>query len=128
MMLQVEFWQLVGLLITFLGGAAGVGGLLLRQTQKHLDERFDTQEKARASHHEQLSRRLEGLEQTTRDETIQWQRVEREMLKRFGDLPHTYVMREDYIRGQSILEAKLDGLADKIEKTQLRHLIHGRDQ
>ena len=42
-----------------------------------------------------------------------------------ADLPLHYVRREDYVRGQSVLEAKLDGLADKIEKAQLRAFING---
>lgn len=123
MSIQVDFWQLVMLLLAFFGACAGAGGLLLRQTQTHLDERFNVQEATRTEHHRQLSTRLDGMEQVNRDETLQWQRIEREMLKRFGDLPHAYVMRDDYIRGQSILEAKLDGLAGKIENAHLRAVI-----
>ena len=40
-----------------------------------------------------------------------------------AELPVAYVRRDDYIRGQSVLEAKLDGLATKIENAQLRGLI-----
>lgn len=124
MTIQVDFWQLVLLLIAFFGACAGAGGLLLRQTQKHLDERFNTQEKTRTEHHQQLSARLDGMEQVNRDETLQWQRVEREMLKLVADMPLKYVMRDDYIRGQSIIEAKLDGLAGKLENAQLRGIIN----
>ena len=36
-----------------------------------------------------------------------------------------YVRREDYIRGQSVIESKLDGLALKIENVQLRAVKGG---
>lgn len=126
MTVAVDFWHLVGLLLGFLGFCGVIGNVLLTRTEKHLDERFAALELARAQAQEQVTTRLLGLEQTNRDETVQWQRVEREVLQRFADLPHTYVMRDDYIRGQSILEAKLDGLADKIEKSQLRQALSGR--
>ncbi|WOI46985.1 hypothetical protein [Acidovorax sp. BLS4] len=135
MNIQVDFWQLVGLLVAFLGACGAGGGLLLNQVQKHLDERFAMQEKmreersanqdrAREDQHKQLTARLDGLEQVNRDETLQWQRVEREFLKHMAELPVKYVMRDDYIRGQSIIEAKLDGLAGKLENAQLRAVIN----
>ncbi len=37
-----------------------------------------------------------------------------------GDLPLGYVRREDWIRNQTIIEAKLDALALKLENAQLR--------
>lgn len=125
MSLQIDFWQLVMLLLTFFGACAAAGKLLLSQTQKHLDERFKAQEQARSTNHDQLARRLDGIESANREESTQWQRVERELLRFQADMPLHYVRREDYIRGQSVIEAKLDGLADKVEKAQLRAVING---
>ncbi len=34
-----------------------------------------------------------------------------------ADLPLNYVRREDYIRGQTVIEAKLDALDNKLEAT-----------
>lgn len=135
MSVEIEFWQLVLLLVTLLGACGTGASLLLAQVQKHLDERFATQEhtraeradadeKARGEQHRQLTARLDGLEQINREETLQWQRVEREMLRHMAELPVKYVMRDDYIRGQSILEAKLDNLAGKLENAQLRAALH----
>lgn len=45
---------------------------------------------------------------------------EREWLTWRADLPLNYVRREDYIRGQSVVEAKLDALAAKVEIIQLQ--------
>lgn len=109
MNVQVEFWQLVGLLLAFFGACAGAGKILLSQTQSHLDERFSS-----------VAQRLDGIEANSREEASQWQRVERELMALKADLPLQYVRREDYIRGQSVIEAKLDGLAVKLENAQLR--------
>jgi hypothetical protein len=38
-----------------------------------------------------------------------------------ADLPLNYVRREDYIRGQTVIEAKLDALYNKLEVVQYRH-------
>ncbi|MDF5991266.1 hypothetical protein P4119_17475 [Pseudomonas aeruginosa] len=44
-----------------------------------------------------------------------------------AELPIQYVRREDYIRGQSVIEAKLDGLAVKLENAQLRSLMGAKN-
>lgn len=48
--------------------------------------------------------------------------MERELLRFQAEMPLQYVRREDYIRGQSVIEAKLDGLGTKLENAQLRSL------
>lgn len=116
MTITIDFWQLIGLfaglLLAFFGACTGAGKLLLSQTQRHLDERFQI-----------LSTRLDGIESSNRDETAQWRQIERELMNLKSDLPLHYVRREDYIRGQSVIEAKLDGLAVKLENAQLRGLV-----
>lgn len=132
MSFREDFWPLVGFIVTVLSAFGGIGFALMRQIQSGLDERFQVQEKTReANHdqvtrnHEQITRRLDGIEQVNREETLQWQRVEREMLRFQADLPMKYVMRDDYIRGQTLIEAKLDGLADKIDNRSLRAQLNG---
>jgi hypothetical protein len=106
MTLQIDFWQLLtfsaGLLLAFLSAAFGMGRMLLGQVEKRLDTRF-------------LS-----LERAAQEESSQWRRVERELLDLRAELPLHYVRREDYIRGQSVIEAKLDGLALRIENHHLK--------
>jgi bacterioferritin (cytochrome b1) len=119
MSITVDFWHLVGLLGAFLVFAAGAGKLLLDQSQRHLDERFSTQEKARAEQAEQLSTRLNGLEQVNRDETVQWQRVEREILQLKADLPLNYVRREDYVQALATIMARLDAINMRFENILL---------
>lgn len=131
MTVQVDFWHLVGLLLGFLGFCAGAGKVLLSQSQKHLDERFTAMsqsqserfaemERARTTQHDQLSRRLDGIEQVNREETVQWQRVERELLNLKADLPLNYVRREDYVQAIATIMTKLDAMALRFENILLR--------
>lgn len=120
MMLTVEFWHLLLLLLSLLGAFAGAlwaaAKIFMTQMQRHLDQRFDG-----------FDVRFKGIEQAHKEEATQWQRVERELLDLKAELPVSYVRREDYIRGQSILEAKMDGLAMKLENAQLRGFINKGD-
>jgi len=117
---QIELWHLVTLSVTVLGGFWALAKVIASQFQAHLDGRFTAQDESRKANHAQLATRLDSLEQINREEAAQWQRLERDLLRMQADMPIHYVRREDYIRGQSVIEAKLDGLATKIENAQLR--------
>jgi hypothetical protein len=114
MTMQMELWQLILLLLAFFGFSTGAGKLLLAAVQKHLE-----------TNHIQLAERLERMETTNQQEASNWQRVERDFLRFQADMPLHYVRREDYIRGQSVIEAKLDGLGSKLEAAQLRAITGG---
>ncbi len=47
--------------------------------------------------------------------------AEKDLLRLKADLPLQYVRREDWIRNQTIIEAKLDALAAKIDAKEARH-------
>lgn len=126
---QLELWHVVLLALSILGGYWTLTKIIAAQFQRGLDERFAVQERTRADNHLQTSRRLDSMESIHREEAlqhreeaVQWQRVERDMLQMRADMPLHYVRREDYIRGQSVIEAKLDGLGTKLENAQLRAL------
>lgn len=126
MKIEIELWQLITLLLGFFGACAGAGKLMITQMQRHLDLRFRAQEEARSANHEQVQHRLDKLEDSAKQEAGEWRRVEREVLEMQRDMAVRYVRREDYIRGQSVVEAKLDGLAVKIENLQLRGVLDGK--
>ncbi|MFZ2986602.1 hypothetical protein [Ideonella sp.] len=112
MTVQLELWHLITLLLMFLGFCFAAGKLLVSQFERQIDVRFDAQ-----------AVRLAEIEKANKDDSSHWQRVERELMGLKAELPISYVRRDDYIRGQSVLEAKLDGLATKIENAQLRGLF-----
>ena len=120
MTIQVDFWQLVMLLVAFLGASTGAGKALLAQYDRRQEDRYRGMEKTREAEQTHWDAKFSSLENMARDEAGQWARVERELMSLKAELPLQYVRREDYIRGQSVIEAKLDGLALKIENIILR--------
>lgn len=115
-MIQIELWHLITLLLAFFGCVGAFGKLLLAQVEKRQGERFKAQELARQQAQDHWDKRFASLDQAARE----WVRVEREFLEWRADLPMTYVMRDDYVRNQTVIEAKLDAVALRIENLQLR--------
>lgn len=116
-MIQIETWHLISLAITLVAAFAGLLKLLMTQQASHIDAAFIIQ-----------GVRLDKIEAANLAEANSWQRVEREFLSFKAELPISYVRREDYIRGQSVLESKLDSLAIKIENAHLRSLYRAQNQ
>ncbi|CBJ42999.1 membrane protein [Ralstonia solanacearum] len=114
MTVQVEFWQMVTMLGAFLGFMLGAGKVLLSQIERRQAERDQRQE-------EQISTLLKQISKEA--ETVS--RLEREFMSFKADLPLQYVRREDYVRGQSVIEAKLDALYNKLEVVQMKGVNHG---
>lgn len=114
MTLQIELWQLVGLLLAFFGAIWAAAKVFFNQLDKSLTQRFKS-----------VDDRLDGLHAAHKEEAGQWRSVERELMELKAELPNNYVRREDYIRGQSIIENKLDSLALKLENIQLRGQLGG---
>lgn len=97
---EMPVWQMISIAVTILGAFAGVMKMLLVQMERRLDQRFAIVDKD--------SERLRLVE------------IGMERLR--GDMPLHYVRREDWVRNQSIIESKLDGLALKLENVQLKGL------
>lgn len=112
MTFQLELWHVITLLITLIAAFFGLIKMLLGQQIIHIDAAFAAQNK-----------RLEKIEEVNREESSNWQNVERALMKLKADLPLEYVLRNDYIRGQSVIESKIDSLALKLENAQLRALF-----
>lgn len=94
----IHIWWLLGLVLTLLGGLTGIGRWVLSQFQRRVDDRFSI----------------------LAAESQAWRTVERDLMALRAELPERYVRREDYTRGQTVLEAKLDALAAKLEVVQLQ--------
>lgn len=135
MSVQVEFWQLVTLLVAFFGFVGGTGKLLLNQIDKRLDERavaqdkrlderFAAQEEVRKAAQKVWQKAFDDHMAAERRETEALHQLEKDFLRFQGDLPLHYIRREDYIRNQTIIESKLDGLALRLENMQLKGNRH----
>lgn len=107
MTVQMELWHLISLLLAFFG-ASGAG---LKVIMAMIEKRFDAQESAREEAGKEWAGQFAQLRADARQDTEQWRRSENDFLRFQADLPMRYVLREDYIRGQSVIEAKQDALA-----------------
>lgn len=116
--------ELIGWAISLLGifttVVVGLVKLLLHNFEKRLGERFAAQEEARkaASRHweENFAKVLDRQDKDA--ETLA--ELERSFLRFKADLPIDYVRREDWASGQSVILAKLDGLALRYENILLK--------
>lgn len=129
MTVQIELWALltflVGLFISFIGCVFGFAKVLGGQIDRRLDEKFKAQDAAREagskSLRETLQQHLEQEKRTAEQITA----LEREFLTWKGELPLHYVRREDYVRGQTVLEAKLDAVFSELKLVQIKGAKNG---
>lgn len=92
--------------------ASLVGGFWLvlqmggRQFEKRLDERFAAQEALRTEGRKSYETRLGKIE-------TEYNELHRAFLRHLAELPRDYMRREDHIRFETVINAKLDALAAK---------------
>lgn len=103
MKVSLELWQLITLAIALMGVFAGLVKLLLMQLASSMGKRLDAMA----------------------EESKGWRQVERELMQLRAELPERYVRREDYIRGQTVIEAKLDAINSKVELVQIQGAQRG---
>lgn len=120
MVVTLELWQIITLLLAFFGCVAGFGKVLVEQFERRQAERFDAHDKARAEGQKAMRDIFDQHLNEERRNANALQALERDFLRWQADLPVQYVRREDYVRGQVIIEAKLDNLFNKIEIVQLK--------
>lgn len=87
MTIQVDFWHLMGLLLSFIGTLATFGMVLIKQIDSRIDQQTDRISKVEAALNETLTK-----------------------------LPLEYQRREDAIRFETVLNAKLDAIGARIER------------
>lgn len=107
--IQLEAYQWIMILISTIGTVVATIKILWARIEQNLNNNFQVVQ----SKLEEVAKQSEQNHTDIRD-------LERKFYKFQIDLPHTYVAREDYIRGQTVIEAKLDALASKIENVQIR--------
>lgn len=116
MNVQMELWHLITLLLAFFSCVGAFGTVLLNQFEKRQGERFAAQELARQAAQQHWDEKFEGMEKSAKE----WIRLERDFLQFKADLPMIYVIRNDYVRNQTVIEGKLDALALRLENAQLK--------
>lgn len=103
--LLISLFGAVGLLVT--GGWALIK-IVVAQFERRLDERFTVMEVARKEGRRAYDERFGKMEQSTSD-------LENGLTALRLELPKEYVRREDHIRFETVITAKLDSLGAKVD-------------
>lgn len=113
---------------------AGIGGLwaLVKviamqfkgEIKRDLQEHFRVQDVTSSAQYDKLNTRLEMLDASSKVDSGQWQRVEREVLTMKADMPLHYVRREDYVQAVASILVKLDAAQMRHENLLLKGLRH----
>lgn len=94
--------------VAVVSGAWALVKIMVIQFSRGLDSRFAQAEEARREGRKMLEARFEQIDQAQR-------RFERELLELKAELPRQYVLREDQIRSETVLNAKIDAVYAKLE-------------
>jgi hypothetical protein len=94
---------IVGAVGVIIGGYYALAAMIVKQFKAHLDERFEAQERARIEGRKLWDDRLARVEDEHHE-------LERHFLKHLADLPREYIRREDHVRFETVIAAKLDAL------------------
>lgn len=106
MKIELELWQFITLTTMILGAFWGIAKMMLAQSAKSLDEKFNA-----------IHQRL-----TTQDESDR--RLERDLTDLRVELPRDYVRREDFTRVIASFQVTVDNLRLTIE----RMLLEGKNR
>lgn len=99
---------LVTLIAAIMAGYWQLAKFIVKQFKADLKARFEEQERARAEGRRQSELRFNGYE-------AQQRKLERDFLEHLAQLPKEYVRREDHIRYETVVNAKLDALWIKLD-------------
>lgn len=98
MKIQLELWQALSLVIMLLGTLVGLVKWGIGQIKASIDQRMAGFEKA-----------ADG-----------WRKQELELVGLRAELAEKYVRRDDHIRSQTVIEAKLDAINSEIKTIQIQ--------
>lgn len=103
MVINVELilW-IAGAVIAWTGFLVGIIRWLLQRSIRDIDQGLATITEAQAASTQEIHR------------------LDRDLMQMKADMPLHYVRREDYIRGQTVIEAKLDAIGADREAYQRR--------
>ena len=113
MTITLELWHLISIALAVAGGFFSFAKLLLREIDKRLEARFRAQEAMRELSTKHLDEKFSSIERTAAD-------TDKSLMALKLHVSENYVRREDHVRSQTVIEAKLDALASKFESLLLR--------
>lgn len=104
----MSLYELVGAIALVVGSHWALLKVAVAQFEKRLDERFDAQELARVEGQKSWQERINRIEGRQED-------LEKDVRRILIELPREYVSRTDYVRRETVIEAKIDQLSLRIQ-------------
>lgn len=121
--MSVETVQLLAAAATLVGALVGgywvLARFIIKQFKGDLDSRFVAQEKARKEGRAEAAERLLRIENNHHQ-------LETAFLRHQAVLPVEYVRKEDHVRYETVVNAKLDAVASKIDLLNERSAREGK--
>lgn len=107
---QIDVWQLVSTLSVVLGAFFSAVWLMSKALLKQIDKRLEGRFTAQQTDLDDVKKKYEKLDSEVRRILI--------------ELPREYVARSDYVRRETVIEAKIDQLALRIQNWILERANH----
>ena len=108
MIIELESYQAFMVLSGILGGVIGMIKIMGNQINNNIQQNFES-----------TNLKIENVAQQAAEGQKEIRALERQFLEFKADMPFRYIARDDYIRGQTVLEAKVDSIAQKLENGQI---------
>lgn len=108
MIIELEPYQTFMVLSGILGGVIGMIKIMGNQINKNIQQNFES-----------TNLKIENVARQAAEGQKEIRALERQFLEFKADMPFRYIARDDYIRGQTVLEAKVDSIAQKLENVQI---------
>lgn len=115
MSIQLEAYQIFLILATVIGSVVGMIKIMGNQVNKNIDQNFLS-----------TNQKLEDVANQAAKGQEDLRLLERKFYEFQISMPHHYVARDDYIRGQAVIEAKLDAQYEQLKSVQIQQGVrHG---
>lgn len=118
--IQLSTGTAASLIIAYFLTVFAFGRILLWQFERRSDVRDEAVRELRAVEAQARGRELHDVRQMVASESSRIGTLGEKFEKFTNSLPLEYVRRDDYIRGQTIIEAKLDAIASELKLVQIR--------
>ena len=105
MTILLEPYQLFMIAVTLLAAFFGLGKILAKQVLDNIDTKLSS---------------FKDIKVELKELSIIANNTERDLLRIKGDIAQQYVRRDDFVRLEAAISAKLDSLADKIDHLRER--------
>ncbi len=114
---MLETWHVISLLLTIVGATWGIATAFFGRFESSMKERDDLLKSEIGKLSEQMSK-----------ESAEIRKLDRDLLQLRAELPREYVSKNDFIRSFTVVEHKLDALANKFEIANMKVAMTNTDK